>query len=83
MAIVFVVKFKSGSEVQFRHNPEGGPWPASIREKFEAFIKSKKQDVWTFSFRDRPKGDPVFNPNKHFTVDFADVAAIWELENQS
>ncbi|BAN48193.1 hypothetical protein PCA10_24610 [Metapseudomonas resinovorans NBRC 106553] len=76
------MQYKSGKEIQFIHRQVSSPGPVNIRVKFEDFLKTGKQDVWTFHFRDRPNGDPVVNNNIQFTVDFKDLSSVVETEEK-
>ncbi len=74
----FHIRYKSGVEVQYSHKPISGPYPPNIRLKFDAYIKSGKQDIHTFEFRDRT--DNTANSNIFVAIDFREISSITEYE---
>lgn len=78
MASKINVIYKSGVEVSINNTPWPGGNIPNIRLNFEKYIKTGKQETFTFEFRDRK--DNTVNSNIFLAVDFRDISSITEYE---
>lgn len=78
MALKFKIRYKSGVEEQYVHKLGNYTLKGNIREMFNSYLKTGKQDTFEFEFCDR--NDNVLSNNIKLDVDFRDVSSVSEYE---